>query len=176
MLLSLIGVSREDKERHAGTEMALAVDELRDPSPVFKKLRRESKSGGKDVDPLAQRRPDYQDVLLDLTFWVWLRDGNDPARPTLAERTMTAIRYPDRIDRSGGLSLGESSFLVDSVSLEKTPAGEALFLCRDPQGFYELPVWVDHGDARKTHLDRFALERLSLSEPAENCWVAITPR
>jgi len=176
MLLSLIGVSRENKERHVGTEIALAVDKLRDPSPVFKKLRRESKSGGKDVDPLGQRRPDYQDILLDLTFWVWLRNGNDLASPTLAERTMTAIAYPDRIERSGGLSLGESSFLVDWICLETDFSKEALFLRRDPQGFYELPVWVDHGDVRKTHVDRFALERLSLFEPAEDCWVAITPR
>ena len=58
MLLSLIGVQREDKARHRGAEMALAVTELPGKSKVFRKLRR-----GSDLE---NTRPDYQDLKQNL--------------------------------------------------------------------------------------------------------------
>jgi CRISPR-associated protein Cas5t len=57
MLLSLLGVLREEKERHRGTEMALAVAGLPGRSKVFRKLRR-----GSDLE---DTRPDYQDLLME---------------------------------------------------------------------------------------------------------------
>src|SRR5205823_127011 len=54
MLLSLLGIPREDKAMHRGAEMALAVAELPGRSKVFRKLRR-----GSDLE---DTRPDYQDL------------------------------------------------------------------------------------------------------------------
>src|SRR5215203_6052852 len=63
MLLSLIGVQREDKGLHRGVDLALAVESVPERSKVFRKLRR-----GPDLE---NTRPDYQDVLTDLRLWVW---------------------------------------------------------------------------------------------------------
>src|SRR4029077_3026704 len=63
MLLSLLGVPREQKSRHRGTEMALAVRRLSGTAKVFRKLRR-----GRELE---DTRPDYQDLLMDLQLWIW---------------------------------------------------------------------------------------------------------
>src|SRR3989442_15695185 len=65
MLLSLLGVPREQKALHRGAEMALALADVpgrAQRSRVFRKLRR-----GSDLE---KTRPDYQDLLIDLKLWV----------------------------------------------------------------------------------------------------------
>ena len=78
MLLSFLGVRRENKRLHLGVEMALAVDRLPAGSKVFRKLRR-----GPDLE---DTRPDYQDLLIDLRLWIWLRKGEDQTNPPLSVR------------------------------------------------------------------------------------------
>src|SRR5260370_9007937 len=58
MLLSLLGVPRDQKEIHRGAEMALAVERLPRRSKVFRNLRR-----GSDLE---DTRPDYHDLLMAL--------------------------------------------------------------------------------------------------------------
>jgi len=105
MLLSFLGIRREDKAKHRGVEMALALPD--EPgrtarSRVFRKLRR-----GSDLETT---RPDYQDLLLDLKLWIWLRPGLDSSVPPLSTLIPAAISDTKMIgQRSGGLSLGESS-------------------------------------------------------------------
>src|SRR5205823_1979742 len=65
------------------------------------------------------------------------------------------------ISRFGGLSLGESSYLVDAVTTDSNPPGQLVFITPDVRGFYSLPVWVDHVNRARTILKRFRL-----SEPA----------
>jgi CRISPR-associated protein Cas5/DevS len=149
MLLSLLGMPRENKDIHRGAEMALAVERAPRRSKVFRKLRR-----GSD---LHDTRPDYQDLLMDLRLWIWLRLGTDSAQPPLADRVVEALAYPEKIIRSGGLSLGESSYLVDSISHSKQPPDSVVFVRPDANGFYSLPVWVDHQNARDTRLERFSV-------------------
>src|SRR4051812_44395296 len=109
MLLSLLGIPREEKERHRGIEMVLAVDRLPPRSKVFRKLRR-----GSDLE---DTRPDYQDLLMDLRLWVWLRSGGDKGDPPLCNHIARALRDPRTIEsRFGGLSLGESSYLIDVIA------------------------------------------------------------
>jgi len=150
LLLSLLGVRREDKARHRGVELVLAVASLPERSKVFRKLRR-----GVDLEDI---RPDYQDLLTDLRLWVWVRAGNDTAKPNLVERLNEAFetRFVG-IEREGGVSLGESSYLVNAVS-RAAPAQQLHFLLPDPSGFYSLPTWVDHADAKNTVLRRFKIE------------------
>lgn len=168
MLLSLLGIRREDKERHRGVEMALAIAALPEQrSRVFRKLRR-----GNDLE---DTRPDYQDLLIDLTLWVWLQQGADPAALPLCERVHAALADPSSIrQREGGLSLGESSYLVDVIKLDPAPPGSLIFLVPDVRGFYSLPVWVDHSARDNTVVKRFRFsEPITVTAGLANPWIRI---
>jgi CRISPR-associated protein Cas5t len=166
MLLSLLGIPREKKATHRGAEMALAVSAPPQRAKVFRKLRR-----GTDLE---NTRPDYQDLLMDLTLWVWLRQGEDAATPPLSVCVPSALSHPETVTRFGGLSLGESSYLVDSVQVVANPEQPLVFLHRDDSGFYSLPVWVDHADAKNTRFQRFCLSEPMLSSNGlQSAWCRI---
>jgi CRISPR-associated protein Cas5t len=171
MLLSLVGVSREKSSQHKGVAIALAVEALPQRSKIFRKLRRVPQSG--HGDPLAARRPDYQDLLIDMRLWVWLKQGRDGATPDLTRKVTDALTNPSSVTRFGGLSLGESSHLVNSISMSRTPPAEAIFLRPDRGGFYTLPVLVDHHNADQTRTQRFSLTRLHVFSALEQCWIYI---
>jgi CRISPR-associated protein Cas5t len=180
MLLSLGGVDWPEKSRYAGVELVLALQGEPQQSRVFRKFRRvpQSKAKGKpEPDPLTSRRPDYQDLLLGLKFWVWLRDGKSPH--SLADRVLAALNPTRRhaIRRYGGLSLGESSHLVNEISL-KTPESQGRFLSRDPNGYYQLPVWVHHprcgeGQSRMGRFSLLPLETLAEPPASDPRWITI---
>lgn len=167
MLLSMLGVPRADKAAHRGAEFALAVEAVPEQSKVLRKLRR-----GADLE---NTRPDYQDVLTDLRLWVWVRRGADIGQPCLADRLRDALatRFAG-ITRAGGVSLGESSYLVNAVST-KAPPDALTFVVPDASGFYSLPVWVDHTDAAKTRHTRFrvAEDATPVSESLPSSWFGI---
>ena len=165
MLLSLVGVRREDKALHRGVRMVLAVEKLPEKAKVFRKLRR-----GKTLEDI---RPDYQDLLLDLRLWIWLQQGRDTAAISLPDKVATAFSSPSSVTRSGGLSLGESSYLVDTISIKEPPDAEGIFLQPNENGFYSLPVWVDHQDTSRTILRRFALTAMSLRSGLTSLWIEI---
>lgn len=166
MFLSLLGVPREEKGLHRGAEMAIAVAQLPGRSKVFRKLRR-----GSD---LSDTRPDYQDLLMDLTLWVWLRPGADQSTPPLADRVPAAIKPPYELTRFGGLSLGESSYLVDVLSSDPGPPDSLMFLLPDDQGFFSLPIWVDHADRSNTIVRRFRVTApLPRDEGLHLAWIRI---
>lgn len=150
MLLSLLGVPRERKTDHCGADLALAVERVPERSKVFRKLRR-----GGDLEDV---RPDYQDVLTDLRLWVWVRRGAETAESCLADRMRAALanRFAGVV-RSGGVSLGESSYLLNAISAQRPP-DKLVFVVPDASGFYSLPVWVDHRVAANTQLKRFRID------------------
>lgn len=176
MLLSLAGVDWHDKEKYCGVELAIAITHEPGKVRIFRKFRRVPQAKA-DADPLLERRPDYQDLLVDLRFWIWLRDGL--ATHSLVERISSALD-PSRwqhLQRYGGLSLGESSHLVNDISLRK-PEGKGRFLQRDPAGYYQLPIWVHHPRCGKGEscLGRFSLAPMAeLPEEPENdqYWISI---
>lgn len=167
MLLSMLGVRREDKDRHRGAELALAVERLPGRAKVFRKLRR-----GADLE---DTRPDYQDLLMDLTLWVWLRPGTDSADPPLSTRVLTALSQKcASVSRFGGLSLGESSYLVDAVTVDPNPPAQLVFVTPDERGFYSLPTWVDHVTRTNTIVNRFRLsEPVSIFDGLPAAWCRI---
>jgi CRISPR-associated protein Cas5t len=166
MLLSLIGVQRKDKALHRGVAMALAVERKPKQSRVFRKLRR-----GKELE---SRRPDYQDLLIDLRLWVWLQPGDDTASPNLPQRVKQALDAPETVTRCGGVSLGESSYLIDNITDREIPPAELVFLRRDDEGFYSLPVWVDHRNTRNTVPLRFSIgDPEPIEEGLPNSWFKV---
>lgn len=178
MLLSLIGVEREQKDRFSGIKIAMAVSDADGPrkeiGKVFRKFRRVGQSK-KDADPLADRRPDYQELILWLKLWLWIHDAD--ASHSLTEEVQIALDPTKRhkILRYGGLSLGESTHLINEIQISE-PQGQGQFLVVDNSGFLSMPVWTDHS-ANTTHLETFQLlELVKLPKtPDEEYWISIKP-
>jgi CRISPR-associated protein Cas5t len=101
-------------------------------------------------------RPDYQQLLSPVEVLCWLESsGERNSAPKLEERVQVALSNPAGIQRFGGLSLGESTHLVDEVQFigsylespafhkrQPIPKGQAFLLAE--KGRVTLPVWVDH--------------------------------
>lgn len=167
MLLSLCGVTREEKDRHAGVALALAMESQAEQSRVFRKLRR-----GKELGDI---RPDYQDLLIGIRLWIWLSSQKETAERTLVDTLKTALHAPQAITRFGGLSLGESSYLVDRINMNTPdPDQPLLFLIPDPSGFYSLPTWIDHA-ANSRCRERFRIESVAPNEGLSRSWTILKP-
>ena len=183
MLLSLVGVERKDKSRHAGVRIAVALAEntreslwlRREKGRIFRKFRRVAQSK-KDADPLADRRPDYQEILLGLEFWLWIDDSQ--ASSPLSSEIRGALDPEKRgeIVRHGALCLGESSHMVNEVKAEP-PYGKGCFVAPCLTGFLSMPVWSDHKTNRPT-VDSFEVRQPEnlRRDPPDDCWIAIAPR
>ena len=183
MLLSLIGVEREHRKRHAGLRIAIAMAENREDSfwkrrekgRIFRKFRRVAQAK-KDADPLADRRPDYQELLLGLEFWLWI-DDSQASHPLCGQirKVLDPVRRSE-IVRHGALCLGESSHMVNEVAKDR-PRGRGRFVARCEKGFLSMPVWSDHKKDRPT-LGNFEIrepEELT-DNPPHDCWITVAPR
>lgn len=153
MLLSLCGITDETRSDYRGTELAIMVDRLREPSPVLRKLRRDSSADQRHGR--VGYRPDYQELILGLRAWVAMRQG--VAACDLSDCVRDAFEHPESLDRYGGLSLGESTFLVDEIAACDSPPRSGIVLHPDNAGSLTLPVWVDYQDPQITKLQRFSL-------------------
>lgn len=158
MLFSLCGLERDEVEDYMGFTLAIGVNHDDPPSSVLRKMRRDP-SSNPSGEP--QFRPDYQELLFDLMVWCIVRDGPNKSITKLIRE---ALVHPERIERYGSLSMGESSFVVDSVS-EVGDIPEPLFvLSPNEQGYYSMPVWVDFTNRTRTVRARFDFERGVLEE------------
>ena len=183
MLLSLVGVERGDKNRHAGLRIALALAEnteeslwqRREKGRIFRKFRRVAQAK-KNADPLADRRPDYQELLLGLEFWLWI-DDSQASHPLCGEiRKALDPEKRGEIVRHGALCLGESSHMVNEILLGR-PQGKGRFVSPCGHGFLSMPVWSDHDSNRPTVRNFEIREPEELSNtPPDACWIAIAPR
>ena len=173
MLLSLVGET--DRRAHEGAEVALAM--LSDPpiSVVLRTLWR-VKSRKHGLGLAENRRPDFQEILTDVRLVVWVRAGQqERADPSLADRVKAGIDHPAQIARFGGLSLGESTHLVNEARLYRAEDGfDARLLVRDKAGDLSLPVWVDHVGSAGTRWGQYSLQpTLVESRPLEQAWSRI---
>jgi len=165
MLLSLLGIRREHKDRHRGVEFALAVEARPERSKVFRKLRR-----GADLEDI---RPDYQDLLTELRLWIWVRRGAEVEAPCLEDRLRSGFAEKFAgVKREGGLSLGESSYLVNAITAT-VPTKPLHFVLPKADGFYSLPVWVDHAAASNTVTHRFSIDEDKHETLSEEHWFQI---
>jgi CRISPR-associated protein Cas5t len=117
-------------------------------------------------------KPNFQELLTDLTIAVSINSSAEKAAITLAERVAIAVSYPEKIIRFGGLSLGESWAMVNGFRDYRDSDGEITWLEVDNRGLIALPVWID----RATTQGKF--QRFSLSEGGqftEQNWITINP-
>lgn len=173
MLLSLVGET--NRHAHEGAELAIALVSQPDYSVVLRTLWR-VKSRQQGLGQGENKRPDFQELLTNVRALVWVRHGaEETAETSLAARVHEAITQPQSVSRFGGLSLGESTHLVDELRLAREDdiiAGRALL--NDEAGELSLPVWPDHVGSRKTSWRQFSLQETAIGlTPDERSWVPI---
>lgn len=171
MLLSMVG--EINRYRHTGTKLAIALLSEPAKSTVIRTFRRFKK---KEINAPENARPDYQELLTDIRFAVWIQPGDDAETPSLVERLQAAFIEPETIDRFGGLSLGESRDLVNSIRLlpESYQAKPLRWLIQDENGLLTLPYWVDHVGSRNTRWSRYLIQEISDQwQPPDTAWTEI---
>lgn len=163
MLLSLVG----EVNRLEHTSARIAIARLRE-AEVSRVLRTFYRWKEKEITSDKNRTPDWQELLTDVRLGVWVRDGADePAEAdagTLRARLQGCLTDPTSVSRFGGLSLGESSHLVDGIwSLSERPPDEAkgerldqLIAAED--GDLTLPIWPDHVGSKGSRWGRYRLQ------------------
>ena len=164
-LLSMVG--EVNRERHVGARCTAGVIGQPDESTVLRKLWR-IKDKKLALGNGANVRPDYQELLTDVRLVIWLDSAEEKQSGvgTLQQRVAASLTSDGRhhIKRFGGLSLGESTHMVDEVlPIERAPnlSGESVRLfVIDKSGNFTLPVWVDHVGSAGT---RNALGRLMIA-------------
>lgn len=171
MLLSIVG--EMDRYKHCGVKLAIALLSEPEKSTVIRTFRRFKK---KEITDASNARPDYQELLTDIHFIVWVDAGTDKAQPTLPERLQLAFDNPASINRFGGLCLGESRDLVNAVTplSEKNKEKNLYWLIQDEDGLLTLPYWVDHVGSRGTRWRRYRKpERSQDWQIPELAWTVI---
>jgi CRISPR-associated protein Cas5t len=168
-LLSLVG--EPDRRRHVGVRVTPVLLGKPPTSVVLRTVWRVKKT------PLGSRgntRPDYQQLLTGVELVMWLDSTEERAEaPTLEDRVCVTLDHPRQINRFGGLSLGESTHLVDEVRrVRPTDVGPTRAFLLAERGRLSLPVWVDHVGSGGT---RFVTGDLSERECLEPPTLAQMP-
>ncbi|MGI8542458.1 MAG: type I-MYXAN CRISPR-associated protein Cas5/Cmx5/DevS [Aridibacter sp.] len=141
MLLSMIG--EVNRRVHEGSEIAIALLSEPEYSVVLRTLWRvKKKASGLGLG--ENRRPDFQELLSDIRLAVWIRNETDE-KNSLVRKIKHSFENPSTINRFGGLSLGESTHLVDEIKpLSDSDIGFCRVLLHDEYGDLSLPIWADH--------------------------------
>ncbi|MHB8971143.1 MAG: type I-MYXAN CRISPR-associated protein Cas5/Cmx5/DevS [Pirellulaceae bacterium] len=155
-LLSLVGETK--RQRHIGCRVTPTMLNRPAQSVVLRTVWRVKKT---PLGSPGNTRPDYQQLLTGVESVIWLDSSDEPDDRglSLESRVRQAISEPAKVQRFGGLSLGESTHLVDELCLlddrlasrlaPRTTSAE-MFLTHN-RGRLTLPVWVDHVGSSKTN-------------------------
>jgi len=174
MLLSMIG--EVNRRVYEGAEIAVAL--LSEPaySVVLRTLWRvKKKEGGLGLG--ENRRPDFQELLTDISIGVWIRhETNKRDETSLVHQVKQAVKNPSKVNRFGGLALGESTHLVNEVSLLQMPETKfCQILLNDEEGDLSLPIWADHISSA-TNWGQFRLSQIDFEHNKslpEKAWTVI---
>ena len=171
MLLSCVG--EVNRYRHVGVKLAIAMVSNPEKSTVVRTFRRFKK---KEIAAPTNARPDYQELLTNIRFVVCVDSQSESATPSLVERLQAAFEHPEAIDRFGGLCLGESRDLVNSIQkCNISMENDYRWLTIDPDGLLTLPYWVDHVGSQGTRWNRYSLQSSShLDNPPASTWTLIS--
>jgi CRISPR-associated protein Cas5t len=142
MLLSMVG--EVHRRAHEGAEIAMALLSEPSYSVVIRTLWRvKDRKEGPGLG--SNRRPDFQELLTDTRLAIWIRKGaTEHAGTSLASRVQEALQLPSSVSRFGGLSLGESTHLVDEITMLNVEALKGQLLKAEDEGDLSLPIWPDH--------------------------------
>lgn len=169
-LLALVGET--DRRTHVGCRVAPVLLNKPPTSVVLRTVWRVKRT---PLGSPGNTRPDYQQLLTDVRLVIWL-DGVE-----LEDRVRNALVNPASVTRFGGLSLGESTHLVDEVCLfdrvrHRLPQSGRIFLRReDKKGRLTLPVWVDHVGSGGTRYATGDLDESPLVPPPPDRMPVISP-
>ena len=147
--LSLVG--EVDRYRHIGCRIAPVLIGKPGKSTILRTVWR-TKSKKLRMGDGNNRIPAQQELLTGVQLVLWLDSVDEKAAgPSLEQRVDSALTRPAMLERFGGLSLGESTHLVDEVKLfyGSTEETGLIFVCAD-RGRLTLPVWVDHVGSQGT--------------------------
>ena len=143
-LLSLVG--EWDRTRHVGCRVTAGLLNTPRTSTVLrtfwqiKKQRTPQGSG-------ANAGPDFHQLVVNADLVVFCDSGGERGGgSSLEERLRATLSRTDSVERVGGLSLGESTHLVNDLWLlpdARPPRRCRVFLAVE-RGRLTLPVWVDH--------------------------------
>lgn len=167
-LLSLVGET--DRSRHIGAELAVGILQEGALSTVLRTAwRTKDAKAGPGVG--NNRTPVLREVLTGLAVAIGVRTGADQNQPALASRVQGILdgAWPDRF---GGLSLGESTFLVDEVSPLRQ---HAQWLAVTGRGTMTMPVWADQAGFTTTRWGQFEVLPERSAAPPAGAWVRIEP-
>ncbi len=173
-LLAMVG--EIDRDRHIGVRCTAGLLNNPDRSTVLRKLWRIKELGGKNNATQGNGsnvRPDYQHLLTNIKLLIFVDSTEEESDDQhLESRLRMALNPVERhkIDRFGGLGLGESTHMVDEVSLVEDlsslhPERLEVYL-NDAQGNLTLPVWADHVGRAGTRYATGRIERLKKDPPA----------
>ena len=166
-LLSLVGETV--RNRHIGVRITAALLTQPEMSRVLRNVWR-VKTPKYPLGSVRNARPDYQQLLSGVRLVLWLDSAEEvESGDTLEIRVQTALDPSRRstVSRFGGLSMGESTHLVDEVSLfdpDATQKGQIFQLAAEGQ--LSLPVWVDHAGSVGTRYETGTMESSPLIPPA----------
>jgi CRISPR-associated protein Cas5t len=172
MLLSMVG--EVNRRVYEGAEIAVAL--LSEPaySVVLRTLWRvKKKESGLGLG--ENRRPDFQELLTDISIGIWIRI-KEKEENSLAHQVKQALENPSKVNRFGGLALGESTHLINEVGfLEKIKMNSCQILLNSDDGDLSLPIWADHVSS-STNWGQFRLSQIdfeSVESIPEAAWTAI---
>jgi CRISPR-associated protein Cas5t len=162
-LLSLVGETK--RARHVGCRVCPVL--LNEPaqSVVLRTIWRVKKT---PLGSPGNTRPDFQQLLSPVELVIWLDSGEEEHAERLEQRVERALVDPASVERFGGLSLGESTHLVDEVKRfngDGNTTGRAFLLAE--RGRLTLPVWVDHVGSAGTRYVTGDLETMTLGIPPD---------
>lgn len=177
-LLSLIG--EEQRRRHVGCRIAPVLLNRPDQSVVLRTVWRVKSL---PLGASGNTRPDFQQLLAPVCLVLWLESSEELGDgERLENRVICALERPETIKRFGGLSLGESTHLIDEVRVfpridrnpeDRQQQGRAFLL--SPSGRMTLPIWVDHVGSTGTRYATGNLEPGPLHPPPVERMPRITP-
>ncbi|MCR9294410.1 MAG: type I-MYXAN CRISPR-associated protein Cas5/Cmx5/DevS [bacterium] len=174
-LLSLVGET--DRRVHIGSRLTIAMIAREPQSSVV--LRTVWRVKKKPLGTPANARPDYQQILTGNELVIWLDSSEEQGSNdlTLERRVQMALdpHTRNKIVRFGGLSLGESTHLVDEINLFQPQEVDCEYFVVNEQGQITLPVWVDHVGSAATRFVTGNLDRRSARMPQVNEMARIAP-
>ncbi|MBL1210687.1 CRISPR-associated protein Cas5 [Geminocystis sp. GBBB08] len=168
-LLSFVG--EEDLTAHLGVKLAIGF--IGETPPISRILRKQrshkfSKKHQQTYSSAQFSKPNFQELLTDLKIVIKVNSEEELSKLKLENRINIALSTPKKINRFGGLSLGESWALVNGFRYYREDDGEITWLNTDSRGLIGLPIWID----RETNRGTF--QRFSLGEFNMECWVTVS--